>query len=703
MVLNMKEKNEVELVVGSAEKLDVGKGIVRIGPNTMRTMYLNYGEIVKIKGEKITAAKALPDIEEDSDIIRMDSIIRKNSGALLGDKVIISRAEVKDAKAITLAPMQADMQFSGDLSSYFKDKFKDIPIVQNNIFAFEIFNRNLPFVVTKTNPRGILKIVPSTKITISTKPVSESEISKMPDVTYEDIGGLKDEIQKVREMIEMPMKHPEVFSKLGIDPPKGVLLYGPPGTGKTLLAKALANEINAYFTSINGPEIMSKYYGESEENLRKVFEDAGENSPAIIFIDEIDAIAPKREESKGEVERRVVSQLLTLMDGLKTRGKVVVIAATNLPDTIDPALRRPGRFDREIEIGVPDVNDRKEILQVHTRSMPISEEVNISHYASKTHGYSGADLEALCKEAGMKALRRVIPDIRGDIEITPEILNKLEVTKNDFDLAFLEVEPSAMREALVEVPTVKWSDIGGLKEVKQRLQEAIEWPLKYPEVFKKIKVEGPKGILLYGPPGCGKTLLAKAVATESEANFIAIRGPELISKWVGESEKGIRKIFSKARQVAPAIIFFDEIDSIAPRRGQETGAKVTERMVNQLLTEMDGVESLERVIVIAATNRPDILDEALLRPGRFDVIVEIPLPDKESRLEILKIHTKGMPLKDVDINELVGPTEGFTGADIKSLVREAGLNAIRKNLDKTDYVTKEDFDEALQKIKSYKK
>ena len=412
MVLNMKEKNEVELVVGSAEKLDVGKGVVRIGPNTMRMMHLNYGEIVRIKGEKITAAKALPDIDEDSDIIRMDSIIRKNSGALLGDKVTISRAEVKDAKAITLAPMQADMQFSGDLSSYFKDKFKDIPIVQNNIFAFEIFNRNLPFVVTKTNPRGILKIVPSTKITISTKPVSESEISKMPDVTYEDIGGLKDEIQKVREMIEMPMKHPEVFSKLGIDPPKGVLLYGPPGTGKTLLAKALANEINAYFTSINGPEIMSKYYGESEENLRKVFEDAGENSPAIIFIDEIDAIAPKREESKGEVERRVVSQLLTLMDGLKTRGKVVVIAATNLPDTIDPALRRPGRFDREIEIGVPDVNDRKEILQVHTRSMPISEEVNISHYASKTHGYSGADLEALCKEAGMKALRRVIPDIR---------------------------------------------------------------------------------------------------------------------------------------------------------------------------------------------------------------------------------------------------------------------------------------------------
>lgn len=699
----MKENNEMELVVGSAEKLDVGKGIVRIDPDAMRKMYLNYGEIVKIQGEKVTAAKALPDIEEGSGIIRMDSIIRKNSGALLGDRVSVSRAEIKEAKAITLAPMQADMQFSGDLSSYFKEKFSDIPIVQNNVFVFEIFNRSLPFVVTKTNPRGILKIIPSTKITISPKPVSESEISKMPDVTYEDIGGLRDEIQKIREMIEMPMKHPEVFSKLGIDPPKGVLLYGPPGTGKTLLAKALANEINAYFTSINGPEIMSKYYGESEENLRKVFEDAGENSPAIIFIDEIDAIAPKREESKGEVERRVVSQLLTLMDGLKTRGKVVVIAATNLPDTIDPALRRPGRFDREIEIGVPDVNDRKEILQVHTRGMPITEDVNISHYASKTHGYSGADLEALCKEAGMKALRRVLPDIRGDIEITPDILNKLEVTKNDFDLAFLEVEPSAMREALVEVPTIKWSDIGGLKEVKQRLQEAVEWPLKYPEVFKKINVEGPKGILLFGPPGCGKTLLAKAVATESEANFIAVRGPELISKWVGESEKGIRKIFSKARQVAPAIIFFDEIDSIAPRRGQETGAKVTERMVNQLLTEMDGVESLERVIVIAATNRPDILDEALLRPGRFDVIVEIPLPDKESRLDILKIHSKGMPLKDVNINDLVEPTEGFTGADIKSLVREAGLNAIRKGLDKTEYVTNEDFKEALAKVKSSKK
>ena len=700
----MSENIESELVVGSAEKLDVGKGIVRIDPVAMRKMYLNYGDIVKIKGEKITAAKALPDVTEGSNIIRMDSILRKNSGALLGDKVSVSRAEVKEAKAITLAPMQADMQFSGDLSSYFKEKFSDVPIVQNNVFVFEIFNRSLPFVVTKTNPRGILRIVPSTKITISPKPVSEAEISKIPDVTYEDIGGLRDEIQKIREMIEMPMKHPEVFSKLGIDPPKGVLLYGPPGTGKTLLAKALANEINAYFTSINGPEIMSKYYGESEENLRKVFEDAGENSPAIIFIDEIDAIAPKREESKGEVERRVVSQLLTLMDGLKTRGKVVVIAATNLPDTIDPALRRPGRFDREIEIGVPDVNDRKEILQVHTRGMPITQDVDIGYFASKTHGYSGADLEALCREAGMKALRRVLPDIKGgDIEISPDLLNKLEVTKTDFDSAFLEVEPSAMREALVEVPTVKWSDIGGLSEVKGRLQEAVEWPLKYPDVFKKIKVEGPKGILLFGPPGCGKTLLAKAVATESEASFIAVRGPELISKWVGESEKGIRKIFSKARQVAPSIIFFDEIDSIAPRRGQETGAKVTERMVNQLLTEMDGVESLERVIVIAATNRPDILDEALLRPGRFDVIVEIPLPDKESRLDILKIHTKGMPLKDVDIESLVNETEGFSGADLKALAREAGLNAIRKNLDKTEYVTSEDFKEALKKIKSSKK
>ena len=700
----MTENIERELVVGSAEKLDVGKGIVRIDPEEMRKLFLNYGEIVKIKGEKITAAKALPDITEGSKIIRMDSILRKNTGALLGDRVAVSRAEVKEAKAITLAPMQADMQFSGDLSGYFKEKFSDVPIVPNNVFVFEIFNRSLPFVVTKTNPRGILRIVPSTKITISPKPVSEAEISKMPDVTYEDIGGLRDEIQKIREMIEMPMKHPEVFSKLGIDPPKGVLLYGPPGTGKTLLAKALANEINAYFTSINGPEIMSKYYGESEENLRKVFEDAGENSPAIIFIDEIDAIAPKREESKGEVERRVVSQLLTLMDGLKTRGKVVVIAATNLPDTIDPALRRPGRFDREIEIGVPDVNDRKEILQVHTRGMPITQDVNISYYASKTHGYSGADLEALCKEAGMKALRRVLPDLSGgDIEISPEILNKLEVTKSDFDSAFLEVEPSAMREALVEVPTVKWTDIGGLKEVKQRLQEAVEWPLKYPDVFKKINVQGPKGILLFGPPGCGKTLLAKAVATESEANFITVRGPELISKWVGESEKGIRKIFSKARQVAPSIIFFDEIDSIAPRRGQESGVKVTERMVNQLLTEMDGVESLERVIVIAATNRPDILDEALLRPGRFDVIVEIPLPDKESRRDILNIHMKGMPLKDVKVDELVEQTEGFTGADLKSLTREAGLNAIRKNLDKTEFVTYEDFKEALQKVKISKK
>ncbi|MEM5812420.1 MAG: CDC48 family AAA ATPase, partial [Candidatus Aenigmatarchaeota archaeon] len=513
--------------------------------------------------------------------------------------------------------------------------------------------------------------------------------------------GLGDAINKIREMVELPMRHPELFTKLGIEPPKGVLLYGPPGTGKTLLAKAVANESGANFYSIAGPEVMSKWYGESEANLRKIFEEAEKNAPSIIFIDEIDAIAPKREEVTGEVERRVVSQILTLMDGLKSRGKVIVIAATNRPNAIDPALRRPGRFDREIEIGVPDQKGRKEILQIHTRNMPIDRStVDLDHLASITYGFVGADLEALCKEAAMSALRRNLPQISWKTmdELPPKVIEKLKVTKQDFDNALKIVEPSAMREVLVEVPKVKWDDVGGLKEVKQSLQEIVEWPLKHPESFERIGIRPPKGILLYGPPGSGKTLLARAVATESGANFISIKGPEVFSKWVGESEKHIRDIFRRARQVAPAVIFFDEIDALAPHRGLEVGTRVSENVVSQILTEMSGLEDIPNVVVIAATNRPDIIDPALLRPGRFDRQVLVPAPDEEARLEILKIHTKKMPLKGVDLKHIARETEGYSGADLEALVREAGLNALRKDF-KAKYVTKKDFEEAMKKVK----
>ena len=693
--------DEVVLTVADAEKMDVGRYVVRLNSRTMTTLEVETGDVVELTGTRSVPALVWRGRYEDDelDIIRMDAVLRRNAGVSLGDKVKVKKVEPHEAHIIHLAPAEQEIRIRGDISSYFGDRLLGKPVARNNMVLFEYFNTVVPFVVTKTDPGGVVIITHRTQIDVSEKPVRISDISRVPEVTYEDIGGLQEETRKIREMIEIPMKHPEVFEKLGITPPNGVLLYGPPGCGKTLLAKALANEINAHFLVINGPEIMSKYYGQSEENLRNVFDEAEKNAPAIIFIDEVDAIAPKRENVTGEVERRVVSQLLTLMDGLKSRGRVVVIAATNIPNAIDPALRRPGRFDREIEIGVPDAEGRKEILLIHTRGMSMTKDVDLDKLAAITHGYVGADIAALTKEAAMKTLRRVIPKIHGETEgISQEILDQLLVTMDDFMQAYQEVEPSGMREAFVEVSNVKWEDIGGLEPVKQELQEAVELPLKNPQVFKKLGIEAPRGILLYGPPGCGKTLLAKAVASESEANFIAVRGPELLSKWVGESEEGVRRIFRRARQVAPCIVFFDEIDAIAGTRGEEVGTKVTERVVNQILTEIDGIEKLERVTVVAATNRPDLLDAALLRPGRFDSLIEIPMPDREARLSIFKVHTRNMPLKGVNLEDVAAKTEGFTGADIAALCREAGMFAIREDVN-AETVEAQHFEKALEKLR----
>ena len=691
---------EVALTVADAEKMDVGRHVIRLSSSIMAKLGLEAGDVVELSSARSVPALVWRGRYEDEglDVVRMDSILRRNAGVSLGDKIKVRKAESQKARKLHLAPAEHEITIRGDISSYFREKLLGKPVIQNNVVLFEVFNNVFPFVVTKTDPKGIVIVTVGTQIEVSTKPVRISEISRVPEVTYEDIGGLEEEIRKIREMIEIPMKHPEVFERLGIIPPKGVLLYGPPGCGKTLLAKALANEINAHFSVINGPEIMSKYYGQSEENLRNVFEEAEKNAPALIFIDEVDAIAPKRENVTGEVERRVVSQLLTLMDGLETRGKVVVIAATNIPNAIDPALRRPGRFDREIEIGVPDLGGRKEILLIHTRGMSLTKEVNLDQIAGMTHGYVGADIAALAKEAAMKTLRRVIPKITGeDVDISQKVLDQLVVSMDDFLQAYQEIEPSGMREAFVEVPDVKWEDIGGLEQVKRELREAVELPLRTPHVFRNLGIEAPRGILLYGPPGCGKTLLAKAVATESEANFIAVRGPELLSKWVGESEEGVRRVFRRARQVAPCIIFFDEIDAIAGTRGEEVGTKVTERVVNQILTEIDGIEKLERVTIIAATNRPDLLDPALLRPGRFDSLIEIPMPDEAARFAIFQVHTRDMPIKGVDLRELARRTDMFSGADIVALCREAGMFAIRENID-AQTVEQKHFDKAFDKL-----
>ena len=700
MVNKKKKKIEVELRVSEIRQHEAGRGRVRIDDIVMAKLGITPGDIVEIIGRRRTAAVAWPGYTEDRgrNIIRMDGWTRKNAGVSVGDKVVVRKADVKIANIVRLAPMSMTLTVDENFKAYIKKRLIERPLVEGDVVQIPVLGQTIPFIVVTTKPSDVVIVTEETQLFVLEKPV---EVGRIPKVTYEDIGDLEEAKQKIREMVELPLKHPELFKRLGIDPPKGILLYGPPGCGKTLLAKAVANETDAYFIAINGPEIMSKFYGESEQRLREIFEDAKEHSPAIIFIDEIDAIAPKREEVTGEVEKRVVAQLLALMDGLEARGDVIVIGATNRPNALDPALRRPGRFDREIEIGVPDKQGRFEILQVHTRNMPLADNVDLRRLAEITHGFVGADLAALCREAAMKALRRILAKIDLDKdEIPAEILEKLEVRMEDFMNAFREITPTALREIEVEVPNVRWSDIGGLEKVKQELREAVEWPLKYPDAFKRLGIDPPKGILLYGPPGCGKTLLAKAVATESEANFVSVKGPEIFSKWVGESERAIRELFRKARQVAPSVIFIDEIDAIAPMRGIGIGdSMVTERVVSQLLTEIDGLEKLEGVVVIGATNRPDILDPALLRPGRFDRVVYVPPPDKKARLEILKIHTRRMPLaEDVNLEDLADITEGFSGSDLEVLVREAGLLALREDIS-AKKVYKRHFEQALKKIK----
>jgi len=721
---------EFKLRVGElTERSDFGRGIIRISAKDMKKLGVTEGDVLEIEGKRKTAAIVIRAYPADVglDIIRMDGLVRRNCSAGIGETVIIRKADVKEAKAVTIAPARKGIIIHMG-SNLLKQNLLMRPVVTGDIiipnpvvqdrrsqttlfeqffgvdfgeFFFTPFGEE-KFVVVSAEPKGIVRITRTTDLELMPQATKSLEEEKIPEVTYEDLGGLHEEIQKVREMIELPLKHPELFERLGIEPPKGILLHGPPGCGKTLLAKAVANEIGARFFVINGPEIMSKFYGESEENLRKVFDQGEKNSPSIIFIDEIDAIAPRREEVKGEVEKRVVSQLLTLMDGLKSRGKVIVIGATNIPNSIDPALRRPGRFDREIEIGVPTKDGRKEILQIHTRGMPLAKDVDLDRIAEITYGYVGADLSALCKESAMHAVRRVLPDLselREDKPIPQDVLKKLIVTREDYDHALKMVPPSAMREVLIEMPKIKWEDIGGLEEVKQQLREAVEWPLEYPDSFKRLGISPPKGILLYGPPGCGKTLLAKAVANESGANFISVKGPELLSMWVGESEKHVRDVFRRAKQVAPSIIFFDEVDSLVPRRGYGADTHVTERVVSQLLAEISGLEDLHDVIVIAATNRPDMIDPALLRPGRFDRQILTPTPDEKARYEILKVHAKDMPLTGVDLRKLAKETEGYNGADIEALCREAAMNAMRINIDSKE-ITKKDFDAAMSEVKA---
>jgi transitional endoplasmic reticulum ATPase len=672
------------LKVAEAFQNDIGRGIARIDSKAKSELGVSTGDIIKLVGKKAALAIVWQAHQDDEglDMIRMDGILRQNVGVGLGEKVRIEVAHAKSAKKVVLAPMlspQEKARYSLGLDQYVKKRLIGKALLKGNLLPVGIFGTSIPLMVVQVFPQGPVLITEETEVKINKEPVKE--IKNVPNITYDDVGGLKDTIQKVREMIELPLRHPEIFERLGIDPPKGILLYGAPGTGKTLLAKAVANESDANFFYVGGPEIISKYVGESEERLRKLFAEAQENAPSIIFIDEIDAIAPKREEVTGEVEKRMVSQLLTIMDGLKTRGEVIVIGATNRPDSIDQALRRPGRFDREIEIGVPDKNDRREILNIHVRNMPLEKSVDIPEIAGVTHGYTGADLSLLSKEAAIKALRRVLPIINIEEEtLSPQVLERIIVTRDDFFNAMHEIQPSALREVYVERPSVRWDDIGGLEGVKREIQEAVELPLKKPEVFEKIGIRTIKGILLYGPPGTGKSLLAKAVANETEANFISISGAQVLTKYVGESEKTVREIFKKARMAAPCVLFIDEIDGIAMRRSGrgESGTMVMERVVDTLLTEMDGLRSLKNVVVIAATNRPDMLDPALMRAGRFDRLIEIMAPDEKARLDIFRICTSKMPLdRDVSLKDLAKLTEGYTGADIDNLVREAGMGAIR--------------------------
>ncbi|MFI5449732.1 MAG: CDC48 family AAA ATPase [Candidatus Bathyarchaeia archaeon] len=693
---------EISLKVADARQRDIGHGKVRIDNDTMQKLGLTAGNFMEIRGKKMTVAIAWPASAEDQgqEIMRMDGLTRKNAGVSLNEYVTVRKADVKDAQDIVFAPTDVRLSVDEEFVSFVKRRFMDTPLIEGDMTLLSIFGRAIPLKVTRARPHGPVKITETAHVQVLSEPTPEKK--GIPIVAYEDIGGLYKEMQRIREMVELPLRHPELFQQLGIEPPRGVFLYGPPGCGKTLLAKALANESDANYHVISGPEIMSKFYGESEARLREIFQKAQETSPSIIFIDEMDAIAPKREEVTGEVERRVVAQLLSLMDGMGSRGNVIVIGATNRPNSIDPALRRPGRFDREIEIGVPDKAGRYEVLQIHTRNMPLGEDVDLKPLGDVTHGYTGADIASLCREAAMKALRRYIPEINLEEErIPPEILAKMVVKKEDFMLAYREITPTAMREIYVEIPHVQWTEVGGLRRVKQDLMESVEWPLKKPEVFKKMGINPPRGILLYGPPGCGKTLLARAVATESEANFISVKGPEIFSKWVGESEKAIREIFRKGRTASPAIIFFDELDAIAPKRGLGyAGSGASERVISQLLTEIDGIETLQNVLVIAATNRPDILDPAVMRPGRFDRLIYVPSPDIESLKEIFRIHTHSMPLpRDMTLDELARQAQGYSGADVEAICREAAMNALRIDVNATE-VSRRDFYEAVERVGS---
>ncbi len=696
------DKKEMSLSVAETYHEDIGQGVVRLDLKALDNLSISEGDYVVLSAKSETLAKVLKSKPEDEglDIVRMDSSIRSNCGVSLGDKVSVSKALVSVAKSIEIAPTN-DWKFTGDPTPIFLNKLVGKALTKGNVVSFNIMGTTLHYIVSKTSPKGFVRVTSNTNLRVSSK-VTEPKDLKVPSITYDDIGGLKEEVEDIREMIEIPMKHPEVFERIGISPPKGVLLYGPPGTGKTLLAKALANELDAHFKVINGPEIMSKYYGESEKQLREIFEEAEKNSPAIVFIDEIDSIAPSRDEVSGEAERRIVAQLLTLMDGLKGRGNVVVIAATNRPNSIDSALRRPGRFDREIAINPPSRDGRLEILDVHTRGMPLDKDVSLKRIADISHGFTGADLEVLSKEAAMKALKKWIPDlVKFDDRIPTESLEHIRINNTHFMEALNKVEPSAMREVLIRRPNVRWDDIGGLSDAKRSLKEMVEMPLKEPLVFKEVGISAPKGVLLTGPSGTGKTLLAKAVATECEANFISVKGPELVSKWVGESEKAVREIFKKAKQVAPTVIFFDEFDSIATVRGGHSN-NVNDKIVNQLLTELDGVEELTGVSIIAATNRADLVDDALKRSGRLDSIVEIGLPDENTRFEIFKIHTKNMPLdKNVDLKKLAKSTDKISGAQIEGICQKAGLSAIRgrkKGSNSKISVSSKMFEDAITEI-----
>jgi len=706
-------QNALSLKVLEAYTRDVGRGVARIDYDSMDTLNASTGDVIEIKGKRRTVAKCLPlyPSDEGKGIIRIDGLGRNNSGIAIGDTISVRKIKAVAAEKVVVAPLEAIPPID---ERYLADALESVPLIKGDNVMVPYFGGRLTFQVIGVTPAADAVLI--TQKTVFHIAEKGETLRGVPQVTYEDIGGLTDEIKKVREMIELPLRHPEIFEKLGIEAPKGVLLYGPPGTGKTLLAKAVANESNAHFISISGPEIMSKFYGESEARLREIFKEAREKAPSIIFVDEIDSIAPKREEVTGEVERRVVSQMLSLMDGLEARGKVIVISATNRPNAIDPALRRPGRFDREIEIRVPDKKGRKDILAIHSRNMPLSDDVNVDKISATSHGYVGADLEYLCKEAAMKCLRRLLPILNLEEEkIPPETLDKLIVNHEDFTKALIEVTPSGMREVFIENPDVKWDEVGGLEDVKRELQEAVEWPMKYPALYDKLGHSMPRGILLHGPSGTGKTLLAKAVATQSEANFVSVRGPELLSKWVGESERGIREIFKRARQSAPCVVFFDEIDSIAPIRGAGGETAVTERVVSQLLTELDGMENMHGVVVLAATNRADMIDPALLRPGRFDKIIQVPNPDKDSRKRILEINAEKIPMgDDVDMEKIAEITDGMSGADTSSIANTAVSLVIHEFLDKHPdvkdvekssieaKVTMKHFEEAVKKVREQK-